>query len=104
MVRSEDISGADPLREGWTAIGRGSPLTLVAVDIWLIELPFVRPVATAVGTHRQRPLVLVNVVGEADGVPVEGWGECAALADTTYDNEDAHMPSTPWPSDWFPPC
>jgi O-succinylbenzoate synthase len=34
-------------------------------------------------------LVLVHVVGQADGATVDGWGECAALADTTYDGEDA---------------
>ena len=32
---------------------------------------------------------LVRLHGLAGGSPVEGWGECAALADTTYDNEDA---------------
>lgn len=89
MERSEEASGADAPREAWAAIGSESALTLVAVEIWLIELPFVRPVTTAVGTHEQRPLVLVNVVAEFDGVKVEGWGECAALADTIYDNEDA---------------
>ena len=89
MERSEEVFDADTPREAWAAIGCQSALTLVAVEIWLIELPFVRPVITAVGTHTHRPLVLVNVVAECDGVTVEGWGECAALADTTYDHEDA---------------
>jgi len=43
------------------------------------------------GPHRARPLVLVplrcHTVGT--GAVVDGWGECAALADTTYDAEDA---------------
>jgi o-succinylbenzoate synthase len=89
VERSEEPSGADAPREAWAAIGCENIIHLVAVEIWLIELPFVRPVITAVGTHAQRPLVLVNVVAERDGVTVEGWGECAALADTTYDDEDA---------------
>ncbi len=89
MEPSEDPSEANAPVEGWAAIGCPRALTLVAVEVWLIELPFLRPVTTAVGTHEQRPLVLVNVIGEVEGVPVEGWGECAALADTTYDDEDA---------------
>jgi len=35
--------------------------------------------------------VLVRVLGRSGGgrgAPVEGWGECASLADTTYDTED----------------
>ncbi len=44
---------------------------------------------TAVGEHRNRPLVMVRLIGHVDGSPVEGWGECAALADSTYDAEDA---------------
>ncbi|HEY5108073.1 MAG TPA: o-succinylbenzoate synthase [Acidimicrobiales bacterium] len=56
----------------------------------MVDLPFRAPVVTSVGTHRIRPLVLVRLVGRGpDGNPVEGWGECAALADTTYDAEDA---------------
>jgi O-succinylbenzoate synthase len=77
------------LTEAWANIGSGAALTLTAVDLWLVELPFIRPVLTAKGAHRSRPLVMVQLLGQADGVLVHGWGECAALADTTYDNEDA---------------
>jgi O-succinylbenzoate synthase len=58
----------------------------------LIDLEFsdsVPKVLTAQGKHRNRPLVWVRLSGRANGVLFEGWGECAALADTTYDPEDA---------------
>jgi O-succinylbenzoate synthase len=32
---------------------------------------------------------MVQLTGHAAGLTVEGWGECAALADHTYDAEDA---------------
>jgi len=32
---------------------------------------------------------MVRIVGETSGRSVDGWGECAALGDTTYDREDA---------------
>lgn len=79
----------------WSDLGgSGSPgLRLDAADVLTVELPFRRPVRTAAGTHMQRPLVLVRLEVTADGSegPVElvGWGECAALTDTTYDSEDA---------------
>ena len=43
------------------------------------------------GTHRHRPARAgpPRSAHRPDGTPVEGWGECAALADTTYDAEDA---------------
>jgi o-succinylbenzoate synthase len=66
-------------------------LALGAVDLWMVELPFIRPVVTARGTHRSRPLVLVHLFGDIDGISFEGWGECAALADATYDTEDAAL-------------
>ncbi len=62
---------------------------VTAVQLWLVELPFLRPVQTAAGTHRSRPLVVVQLLATQDGVPVEGWGECAALGDTSYHHEDA---------------
>ena len=101
------------LRRAWASIGSGSGsgagraagsgagsssgsgrapgpgLTLDAVDLWSVEAGFIRPVRTARGEHRSRPLVLVQLHGRAGGLEVEGWGECAALADPTYDNEDA---------------
>jgi O-succinylbenzoate synthase len=33
-------------------------------------------------------LALVQLFARQDGTPVEGWGECAALGDTSYHNED----------------
>ena len=69
-----------------------------AVELRRVELPFRVPVPTAKGVHRSRPLVLVRVVGRTagtraavaagGGAPVEGWGECASLADITFDSED----------------
>jgi o-succinylbenzoate synthase len=61
---------------------------LTTVGLWRIELPMRAPIATAKGVHRRRPLVMVELVGELDGSPVVGWGECGALADATYDRED----------------
>jgi o-succinylbenzoate synthase len=82
--------GAPPigLTEAWAAVGERGAFALDCVELWWIDVPFVRPVSTAVGVHRNRPLVLVQLRGSADGRPVDGWGECAALADTTYDAED----------------
>lgn len=79
---------APTLAERWAGIGSGQTVGLLAIQLWQVDLPFLRPVATAKGTHRHRPLVLVHVVATASGALVEGWGECAALSDTTYDGED----------------
>jgi O-succinylbenzoate synthase len=89
---------ADPpageLSQAWGSIGATRSVELEAVELWRVELPFVRPVTTAKGVHRSRPLVLVKVMGRTDGDPgsqhIEGWGECAALADATYDGEDVN--------------
>ncbi len=78
------------LSERWAAIGAEGAIGLLAVQLWMVELPFRRPVVTAKGTHQRRPLVLVRVIGHHRKVAVEGWGECAALADTTYDTEDVN--------------
>jgi O-succinylbenzoate synthase len=85
----------------WAGLGRDATVAVDAVELWTVELPFVGPVATAKGVHRSRPLVLVHLLGHAEGTestrgegttravrPVEGWGECAALADSTFDEED----------------
>jgi len=87
---------ADTLSERWAALGRSDgsvPVALDSVGLWTVELPFRAPVRTARGAHRTRPIVLVHLVGRAvgaagDGAVVEGWGECAALADATFDAED----------------
>jgi O-succinylbenzoate synthase len=67
----------------------GDAVRLITVGLWRIDLPMRAPIATAKGVHRRRPLVMVELVGDLDGSPVVGWGECAALADATYDREDA---------------
>lgn len=83
------------LSERWSDVGHQATVTVETVELWTAELPFMDPVATARGVHRRRPLVLVRIVGEhrSDGAatadPVEGWGECAALVDTAFDEEDA---------------
>ena len=84
-----DATTSPGLSERWAGIGAAGEVGLLAVQLWMVELPFTRPVATSRSTHRRRPLVLVRVIGNHGREPVEGWGECAALADTTYDTEDA---------------
>jgi O-succinylbenzoate synthase len=74
---------------GWTGLGAGSTLRLDEVEIRRVELELIEPVRTSRGEHRRRPVVLVRLSGTHGGVRVEGWGECAALGDATYDAEDA---------------
>jgi o-succinylbenzoate synthase len=85
---SQRADRSETPRRGWAGIGERTRLALQAIELWLIELRFRRPVATSVVTHRHRPLVLVRVVAERRNEQVHGWGECAALADTTYDPEN----------------
>jgi O-succinylbenzoate synthase len=74
----------------WDALGSGGALVLDSAEVWWVELAFAAPVGTAAGTHRRRPLALVRLRCHraGDGSAVDGWGECAALADTTFDDED----------------
>ncbi len=72
----------------WTELGSGAPLRLAGVEVTVVELEFRRPVATAIGSHRRRPLVVVRLAADGPAGPVVGWGESAALADTTFDDED----------------
>jgi o-succinylbenzoate synthase len=51
------------------------PLVVRAVEVHRVDLPFVRPVRTALGVAAGRRPVLVRVLG-ADGEV--GWGECSA--------------------------
>jgi O-succinylbenzoate synthase len=85
-----DIGAGEGLSARWAGIGAGASVALLAVQLWMIELPFHGTVVTAKGVHRRRPLVMVQVVGHHGKAPVEGWGECAALADTAYDTEDVN--------------
>ena len=55
------------------------------VEVIQIDLTMVEPLATAHGTTDTRPLVLVLL--ERDGI--EGWGECVALPDASYDGESS---------------
>jgi O-succinylbenzoate synthase len=77
----------DPLAR-WAGLGAGSAIRLDEVEIRLVELELIEPVRTSRGEHRRRPVVLVRLSGTGNGVRVEGWGECAALADASYDREN----------------
>ena len=80
---------AGPTGRAWQDLGAGGGVEIESARLLQVDLPFRRPVATAAGVHRRRPLVLVQLVCRTDrGSLVDGWGECAALADTTYDAED----------------
>lgn len=83
-------AGPAPLRHAWDALGTGAVLLLDGAELVRVDLPMRVPVGTAVGIHRSRPLLLVHLRCRvpATGAVVDGWGECAALADTTYDAED----------------
>ncbi len=74
----------------WRNLGDASDLRLVAAEVLLVGLELRSPVRTAIGVHRERPIVLVRLEClSPNGESVIGWGESAALADTTYDAEDA---------------
>ncbi len=87
MVASRETTD---LTSRWQELGSAGPVRLEAIDVWMVELPFIQAVTTAAGRHQHRPLVLVRLMAASAGGPVEGWGECAALADSTYDREDVH--------------
>jgi O-succinylbenzoate synthase len=84
-----DSSPRPSLAQRWREIGASGRVVLESADLWMLELRFVEVVATATGEHRRRPLVMVRLVARSEDGPIEGWGECAALADTRYDPEDA---------------
>jgi len=91
-LRTPGSRGGDghrPDRGTWDALGADGSLRYLGAELWWVELALVASVGTAVGTHRSRPLVLVRLrCATAAGTEVDGWGECAALADTTFDRED----------------
>jgi O-succinylbenzoate synthase len=87
----------------WRALGADGGLAIERAELLEVSLPFRHPVATAVGTHRVRPLVLVRLIcRDGSGEVVEGWGECAALEDTTYDVEDVATAWTALEGDLLP--
>ena len=73
----------------WSTLGSGTRLRLTGAEVTLVELDLRRPVGTAIGSHHRRPVVMVRLSAEGPGSRTVGWGECAALADTTFDAEDA---------------
>jgi len=80
---------AGPTGAAWRGLGDAGGMQLESVRLLQVDLPFRRPVRTAVGVHLHRPLVLVQLVCRTDQDSlVEGWGECAALGDDAYDVED----------------
>ncbi len=50
-------------------------MKLEAVELYRFDLAFRRPVGTASGTHRRRPVGFLRLVTDA----AEGWGECPAI-------------------------
>jgi o-succinylbenzoate synthase len=86
----------------WSALGQGSQLSLTGAEVTVVELDHRRPVGTAVGSHHRRPVVMVKLVAEGHGGRTVGWGECAALADTSFDREDAGGAFTTLTQDLLP--
>lgn len=77
-------------RHAWDALGTGGALLFEGAELVRVDLPFVAPVTTASTVHEHRPLVLLRLRCRTPrgGIAVDGWGECAALGDTSYDAED----------------
>jgi len=94
-MEATPVDTGPTLRQAWNALGTAMALVLESAELVQVELPFLAPVGTSVGTHRSRPLVLVHLRcrAPATGESVEGWGECAALGDTSYGTEDV---ATAW--------
>lgn len=58
-------------------------MKLSALELRRLELPLVRPFRTSSGTHSERAVLVVRALGS----DVDGWGECAALAEPLYSPE-----------------
>lgn len=58
-------------------------MRLESVELFLVELPLVRPFRTSLGTDTAREALLVKV----DLGGSEGWGECVSGADPSYSGE-----------------
>jgi O-succinylbenzoate synthase len=84
------VDDGPTLRHAWDTLGTAAALVLEGAELVQVDLPFLAPVGTSVGAHRSRPLVLVHLRCRVPGTgeAVDGWGECAALGDATYDAED----------------
>ncbi len=54
-------------------------MRLEAVELFRLDVAFRRPVVTASGTHRERPVAFLRILTDAG----EGWGECPAIAGGT---------------------
>lgn len=63
------------------------PISIDAVELRRIELPFVTPFRTASSQWTGRDVLVVRVFASGDGGPVEGWGECVAPDTPTYTAE-----------------
>lgn len=50
-------------------------MKLEAVELYRLDLAFRRPVGTAAGTHRRRPVAFLRILTDTG----DGWGECAAM-------------------------
>jgi o-succinylbenzoate synthase len=87
-VGPHDLDALAAARSAWSGFGAASDIELEVVELWWIELPFRQPITTAATTHAARDLVLVSVKALAENGPVEGWGECAALGEPDYVEED----------------
>ncbi len=87
MNRSGEVNPLGAARAAWGALGESTAIEIRQVEIVEVELTLRVPVHTARSVHRRRPVVLVHLVGDADGRPLDGWGECAALSEPTYDRE-----------------
>lgn len=60
---------------------------ITAVELRRIELPLVTPFQTSFGTWTFRDILLVRVMAEGPGGPVDGWGECVAGTQPLYSSE-----------------
>jgi len=90
VTLSRSHSAAYEARASWRNLGAASDLRLVSAEVLRVRLELQAPVRTAIGVHRERPVVLVRLECQGpDGESVIGWGESAALIDSTYDREDA---------------
>src|SRR5271166_4321046 len=85
---SDALEALSAARSAWSALGSETRLGLEAVELWWIELPFRRPVATATTTYTKRELLLVRVAANLGADRLDGWGECAALGNPEYVEED----------------